>query len=92
MYLGNQFDRFLEFMDENIAKKIEEIIEAGKKWSYRFLTPLGRSTIAKSILIPKICHTLSVIKVSPKIIKKFQQKIYEFIWGGGKEKSPLCQG
>ena len=36
MYLGNQFDRFLQFMDENVSRKIEEIIEAGKKWSYRF--------------------------------------------------------
>ena len=31
MYLGIQFDRFLRFMDENITKKMEEIIEAGKK-------------------------------------------------------------
>ena len=91
IYLGNQFDRFLQFMDENVAIQIEEIIQAGKKWSYRFLTPLGRSTIAKSILIPKICHTLSVIKISPKVIKSFQSKIYEFIWGGAKKRAPFAR-
>ena len=90
-YLGNQFDRFLEFMDENVTKKIEEILEAGKKWSYRFLTPLGRSTIAKSLLIPKICHTLSVVKISPKVINNFQQKIYEFIWGGEKKRAAFAR-
>ena len=91
MYLGIQFDRFLRFMDENITKKMEEIIEAGKKWFYRFLTPLGRSVIAKSLLIPKICHILSCVKVSPKVISKFQQKIFEFIWGGEKKRAAFAR-
>ena len=81
-YLGIQFDNMLEFMDENITKKIKEITDTGKKWLYRQISPLGRSTVAKAILLPKVCHILSVVPVHQKVIDQLQRKIFEFIWGG----------
>ena len=72
----------LEFMDENITKKIKEITDTGKKWLYRQISPLGRSTVAKAILLPKVCHILSVVPVHQKVIDQLQRKIFEFIWGG----------
>ena len=84
-YLGMQFDNMLIYMDENITQKIEEIIKLGKKWLYRYLTPLGRSIVAKSLLIPKVCHILSCVPVSTKTIDHLQREIFNFIWGGEKK-------
>ena len=90
-YLGTQFDNKLEKMDENITKKMEQIIALGESWLYRSICPLGRSTLAKSLLIPKICHILSVVKISKKVIDHFQRKIYEFIWGGPKKRHAFAR-
>ena len=67
-YLGNTFTPFLENMDTEVDTKIEEIDKAGKTWKYRFMSPLGRSVIAKTILYPKAIHVLSVIPVTEKVI------------------------
>ena len=80
-----QFDNMLIYMDENITQKIEEIIKLGRKWLYRYLTPLGRCIVAKSLLIPKVCHILSCVPVSTKTIDHLQREIFNFIWGGEKK-------
>ena len=85
-YLGLLVDPFLERLDQNITIIMKDLVQLSKTWQYRFLTPLGRNVIAKSLFIPKICHIVSVVpQLDKKILDKFEDLIYDFIWGG-KEK------
>ena len=90
-YLGNLFSPFLLNMERAIDEKIEEIEKVGKKWQYRFMTPIGRSVIAKTILYPKVIHIFSVIPVSQKVIAKLESVILQFIWGGEKKRYVFCR-
>ena len=90
-YLGNIFTPLLQNMEAAIEEKIKEIEDVGKKWQYRFMTPLGRSVIAKTILYPKVIHIFSVIPVSQKVINKLEAVIYKFIWGGEKKRYVFCR-
>ena len=42
--------------DMNINEKVEDIIRTAGNWKHRFLTPLGRLCIAKTLLMSKVNH------------------------------------
>jgi len=81
--LGVQFDALLENMEINIANKVEEINKTMTSWQYRFLSILGRNTVAKTFLLPKLTHlAMSVPTIDKKTLNIIESKIYRFIWGG----------
>ena len=52
-------------------------------WSKRDLTPFGKITILKSIIISKIVHILIALpSPSDKMQKKINKLFYNFLWGG----------
>ena len=81
--LGIKFNPNLQNMEINLEKKIEEIDITINNWKFRFLTPLGRCCIAKTLLLSKLSHAALVLPTLNKTtIKKIEDKIYGFIWGG----------
>ena len=52
-------------------------------WKRRKLTPIGRITVVKSLLIPLLTH-LFISLPSPKIdfIKRLNDLLYNFVWDG----------
>ena len=80
--LGIYFTGNLENMDTNVARKLAEIDKITGYWKYRFVTPLGRAVIAKSLLLSKINHiAFALPTLSSKLIQTVENKIYNFIWG-----------
>ena len=81
--LGIHFDPFLENMNRNFDLKIRDIENTMSKWEYRFLSPLGRACVVKTLLIPKINHISLVLpSLNNKDLKKLEDKLYSFIWKG----------
>ena len=69
--------------DLNIQRKLGEIQQLIRIWSSRNLTPYGKVTIIKSLLIPKITHMLlSLPSPSPSCFKEITDVITKFLWCG----------
>ena len=86
-YNINEMEHITEQNLEIKEKEIEKLIHV---WSGRNITPLGKITIIKSLLISKITHILLSLP-SPKTgtFKKFEQVFESFIWKG---KPPKIRG
>ena len=80
--LGISFTGNLNNMDDNITKKLSEIDKIIGFWKYRFLTPIGKAVIAKSLLLSKINHIAFAIPTLKKeLLSRVESKVYNFIWG-----------
>ena len=61
-YLGIDFHSDLSKMVKmNYDKKLIEISALLKSWSKRYLTPIGRITVLKTLAIPKLLHLFSAL-------------------------------
>jgi CRISPR/Cas system endoribonuclease Cas6 (RAMP superfamily) len=67
--------------------KLKEIENTLQIWSKQILTPIGKITIIKSLIISKLKHLFLTIS-SPKenIINQLVSKIYSFIWDNKPDK------
>ena len=71
----------------NYEKAIVEVESILKVWQKRLLTPFGKATILKTLVLPKFTHLfLSLPNPSGDFIKKFNSLIYNFIWNNKPEK------
>jgi hypothetical protein len=67
--------------DCNILPKIQNMKHLLNTWSYRNLTPLGKITVIKSLILPKISHLLiSLPNPNEQIINKNYNMFTRFIW------------
>ena len=84
--LGVNFNGTLRNMEINFENNLIEIKSVIQHWQYRFLSPIGRACIAKTLLLSKLSHLASVIPtVNKNKLKEIENLIYNFIWQG-KEK------
>ena len=73
-------------MDLNLDLKLLEIRSAIKNWQYRFLTPIGRACIAKTLLLSKMSHIAFVIpSLNKNKLRLIETEIYQFIWKGSEK-------
>ena len=64
-----------------ILSKVTKITKLIRSWSTRKLTPYGKVTIVKSLLLSKITHIrLSLPSPKPETIKSIEQIFLSFIW------------
>ena len=71
----------------NIGRKITDIQNELNQWSKRDLTPFGKVTVIKTLIISKIVHLLlSLPSPSCKLIKDINQMLYSFLWDGKPDK------
>ena len=69
--------------DLNINRKMGEIKKLIRIWSSRNLTPYGKVTIIKSLLVSKITHMLlSLPSPSPETIREINETFSSFLWCG----------
>ena len=80
--LGIRFSCNLNNMIElNYKEKLSQIEKELKQWSKRILTPLGRITILKTLIISKLNHLfISLPNPSDEIINTLQKQLFSFIW------------
>ena len=81
--LGIHYDdnNLSETTDTNLYLKINDIKKLKRTWSSRSLTPYGKVTIVKSLLLSKITHILLSLP-SPSVImfKNIEKMFLDFIW------------
>ena len=69
----------VDMVDLNYSKQIEHIKSLFKCYSKRFLTPVGKIVIIKSLALPKLNHLImSLPDPSEETIKKIQNLCYIF--------------
>ena len=88
MLLGINFTLNVEdILIYNFDSKIKQIQNVIKLWSLRKLTVLGRVTIIKTLIIPKLTHLFISLPNPPKpMIKNLNKMLFQFIWQNKPEK------
>ena len=65
----------------NYKKQLEKIDKLISQWSRRILTPIGRITIIKTLIISKLNHLfLSLPNPSEETLNILNTKLFRFIW------------
>ena len=79
--LGVKFDNKLEDMNVNITEAIVKIKATLKSWKNRFLTPYGKITVIKSLVLSKLTHLVLIIPTLAKhVLREIDVYIYDFLW------------
>ena len=67
--------------ETNIEQKLPSLLKLIQNWSSRSITPIGRITVCKSLLLSKITHILlSLPSPSTKTFDKIEKLLINFIW------------
>ena len=82
--LGLIFDVNLDKMfDLNFTEKLQKIKNSLCHWKKRMLTPLGKITVIKSILLPLFTHVFTSLPTPSSVfLKTLSDLFYDFIWEG----------
>ena len=75
------YDKKLLYM-KNFTEKLDNIKKLINIWSSRGLSLYGKVTIIKSLLLPKVVYTSSLLPTPEHIIKELNHLIYNFLWRG----------
>lgn len=80
--LGIYFQRKIDNITEiNFERKIELLEKDIAQWKRRHITPLGKITVIKSLLLAKIVHLfIALPNPSQAFIKKIERMLYGFLW------------
>lgn len=55
-----------------------------KQWKLRNPTAMGKLTVIKTMIIPKLNHLIQTLpNPSVEYLQQFEKEIYCFLWGGG---------
>ena len=86
--LGIKFSCNLNtIVDINYNTKIIEIEKEMKQWAKRILTPLGRLSVLRTLLISKLNHLIiSLPNPSADKITKWNKIFFEFLWKSSTDK------
>ena len=67
--------------------QIPKVIALIQQWRRRFLTPIGRITVIKTLLIPKLNHLfISIPNPKKEIISLLCKLMFEFLWNSKVDK------
>ena len=70
----------------NFGPKLAQIKKEIAQWRRRNLTPIGRITVIKSLLISKFVHLLTVLpNPSQTELKQLERLFFEFLWAGKRD-------
>ena len=81
--------------EHNIQPKIDEMEKTLESWGFRNITPMGKVTILKSLVLSKSTLILQAIPTPPKhLLTQFDNLCFEFIWSKKRhevKKETLCR-
>ena len=86
--LGINFSVDLTNMIElNYLSTIKSLEKLFNLWSHRYLTPIGKITVIKSLALSKLNHLFtSLPSLGKNILKQLETMFYNFIWSGKPDK------
>ena len=90
--LGINFHIELDQMEKiNFKEKIQKIRSLIKLWNRRYLTPLGKITVIKTLLLPTLNHLfISIPNPSEHIIKELNNIFFFFVGWPSKNQTKCC--
>jgi hypothetical protein len=72
---------------ENFTETVQSVKTILNLWSYRVLTYIGKVTVIKTLALPILVQSLTVLPNPPDSIFNDIEKIfYTFLWNGEKDK------
>ena len=72
-----------KIVDINYKDKITQVKNLIRIWQRRFLTPLGKITVIKSLILPKITHLLiSLPNPNSDFLNNINSIFYDYLWNG----------
>ncbi len=82
--LGIHFHVDLDkMMDLNFNPKLIKLQKSINHWKRRILTPLGRLTVIKTLVVPTLNHMfIALPNPNDKILKKINNMLSELLWQG----------
>ena len=85
--LGVVFPKNLKNVTEiNIRPRLVQIEKEIVQWRRRYLTPFGKITVIKSLLISKLVHLLLALpNPTATMLKEIEKMFYNFIWGSKRD-------
>ena len=67
----------------NFSDKINEAKRDLSKWKKRILTPIGKISILKALILPKLTYLLmNLPDPTDKFLKEYEQLMFQYLWGG----------
>ena len=86
--LGITFTADLKRIEsDNYDVKLEQIQKEIGQWNKRHISPIGKITVIKSLLLSKLTHLFTVLpRPNPEWIKKIESMFYKFIWSNKPDK------
>ena len=70
----------------NLESKIANVKKEIAQWKRRYLTPIGKITVIKSLLLSKFVHILMTLPPPTTCkIKEIESMFYDFLWQGRKD-------
>ena len=86
--LGIEFTKDLKNVTEiNIERKLPDMQREINNWLKRDLTPFGKVTVMKTLILSKIVHILlSLPSPNKATFNKINKMLYEFLWDGKPDK------
>lgn len=81
--LGIKFSVTLDEMSSiNNEPKLSDIKRILNQWKLRKLTPIGKISVIKTLILPKLNHlVLSLPNPDSDLTKILNKEIYQFLWG-----------
>jgi hypothetical protein len=83
IYFGHDKHKCTKLNWKTKTNKIQRLLQT---WQKRHLTILGRITIVKTLIIPIVTYSASVITIPERIVKQIETMIYAFIWQNKRDK------
>ena len=68
---------------ENAIMKAKQIINS---WRYRYLTPLGKITIIKTLILSKFTHLFMTLPTPVDVLNRINGLLFSFLWDGKPDK------
>lgn len=84
-----------DMVDLNYIPKLIEIRKLLKQWKVRRMTPIGRLTVLKTLIIPKLNHLALALPIpNDNFFKDLESEMFEFLWNSKIhkiKKDTVCQ-
>ena len=63
--------------------KAKQVINS---WKYRYLTPLSKITVIKTLILSKFTHIFMTIPTPLEVLNELNKLFYSYLWGKNPEK------
>ena len=70
----------------NYEKAILRVKQTLNSWQHRYLTPIGKITVIKTLILSKFTHLFLSVSTPPHLINTLNKLLFSYIWDGKPDK------